>query len=49
MTSDPPRSRSPVAQAVVLLVLVVLGLGLYFWFVPRSPVAAVPAAEHDAS
>jgi hypothetical protein len=49
MTSDSPRSRSPVAQAVALLVFVVVGLGLYFWFVPRSPVAAVPAAEIDDS
>ena len=48
MTSDPPRSRSAKLQALALLLFVIVGLGLYFWFVPRSPVAAVPAAESDA-
>jgi hypothetical protein len=45
---SPSRPSSPGLLAVLLLALVLAGLALYFWAVPRTPVVAHPAAAERA-
>lgn len=47
MTIDNPPSKSPsmTGGTVLLLALVLLGLGLFFWLAPRTPIVAAPAFE----
>jgi len=37
-----PRGRSPAMQAFGLVLVVLLGLTLYFWLAPTAPVVAKP-------
>jgi hypothetical protein len=45
MSVPAQRNRSVTAQAVILAALVLAGLGLYLWAVPRMSVVVTPAIE----
>jgi len=38
-----PMAKRPVGPILTLAVLIAIGLGLYFWLAPRTPVVAHPA------
>ncbi len=40
-TKDEPVSQ-PTISLVIIGLMLVLGLGLYFWLAPRTPVVATP-------
>ncbi len=41
-------TKRPIGRILALAVLIALGLGLYFWFAPQTPVIVQPA-EMDAT
>ncbi len=46
-TKDDPVSQPTISLAIIGLTLL-LGLGLYFWLAPRTPVVATPIESEVA-
>ena len=48
MNERPVPSRGPeVGRWIMVALLILAGIGLYFWFAPSTPPAAPPAAEAE--
>lgn len=44
-----PEHSSSTGLLVLLAVITVIGLGLYFWLAPRTPIVATPVGTEQSS
>ena len=47
MAHDSGRGSLPTVRLIIALLVFLVGLGLFFWLAPRTPVVAVPPVTHE--